>query len=52
MARALKHEDGGTLGQKNLSGKGRMNIWFGDNQKLVNRLLGHIKDNRGQTTVS
>ena len=39
MVRTSKHEDGGTLGQKNLSGKGRMKIWFGYNQKLVNSLL-------------
>ena len=39
MARASKLEDNGTLGQKNLSGKGRMKTWFGDNLKLVNSFL-------------
>lgn len=39
MARASKHEDGGTLGQKNLSGKGRIETPFGNNQKLVNSFL-------------
>lgn len=43
MVRSKKSENDSTFGQKNLSGTGRVQTWFEDNQKPVNSLFGKGK---------